>query len=270
MKKRLKYFLTLFPLITAITIWKIPAQQVFPQIDKIIPPSPTAAGLGKFGEIPVGTYTGTPQIQVPLYTVPGKKLSLPITLSYHASGIKADDIAGWVGLGWSLHAGGSIIRTVAGLPDDEPGGYLYVTAHQFPEPQSEPYAGLQPLQFDDEFDKYNYLYQLANGHIDGDPDIYSFQFAGHSGRFIIDKNFKVSVVPHQNLKVTITRNTAGNIDSWEIRDESGNIYQFGDTDDYREYTDVLNEHGNMESRHVSAWHLSKMESPNQEDEYRFS
>jgi len=270
MKKRLKIFLTFFPLIVAVSFREIPAQQVFPQIDKIIPPSPTASGLGKFGKIPAGTYTGIPQIQIPLYTVPGKKLSLPITLSYHASGIKVDDIASWVGLGWSFHAGGSIIRTVVGLPDDEPGGYLYVTTHQFPEAQSEPYAGLQPLQFDDEFDKYNYLYQLANGHIDGDPDIYSFHFGGYSGRFFIDKNFKVRVVPHQNLKVTITRNTAGNIDSWEIIDENGNLFRFGDNDDYREYNFVLSDHGNIVSKHVSAWHLSKMESPNQEDEYRFS
>ncbi|MGC9470815.1 MAG: BACON domain-containing protein [Bacteroidales bacterium] len=270
MKKRLKYFLPLVFLTGALTIWKIPAQQVFPQIDKIVPPSPTASGLGKFGEIPVGTYTGTPQIQVPLYTVPGKKVPLPITLSYHASGIKVDEIAGWVGLGWSLQAGGTIVRTVVGMPDDVPGGYLYVTSHQFPEAQSEPYAGLQPLQFDTEFDKYNYLDQLATGHIDGDPDVYSFHFAGHSGRFILDKNFKVRVVPHQNLKVTINRNTAGNIDSWKILDENGNLYRFGEREDCMEYNLILNDHGNIESKHISAWHLSTMASPNQEDEYHFS
>ncbi len=81
-------------------------------------PSPTAASLGKFGDIPVNLYTGTPNIEIPLYTVHGRTLQLPITLRYHASGIKVEEIAGWVGLGWALDAGGVITRTVKGLPDD--------------------------------------------------------------------------------------------------------------------------------------------------------
>ena len=62
-------------------------------------PSPTAASLGKFGDIPVSLYTGTPNINIPLYEVRGRVLSLPITLSYQASGIKVDEIPGWVGMG---------------------------------------------------------------------------------------------------------------------------------------------------------------------------
>lgn len=32
-------------------------------------PSPEVANLGTFGSIPVGLYTGTPNISVPLYTI---------------------------------------------------------------------------------------------------------------------------------------------------------------------------------------------------------
>ena len=71
-------------------------------------PSPTAAELGKYGDIPVSLYTGVPKIEVPVYTVETPKLSLPISLSYHASGIRVGQEASVVGLGWSLNAGGVI------------------------------------------------------------------------------------------------------------------------------------------------------------------
>ncbi len=61
-------------------------------ISKIIPPSPTAASLGKYGDIPVSMYTGTPNIDIPLHTLKCGELSLPISLSYHASGVKVDKI----------------------------------------------------------------------------------------------------------------------------------------------------------------------------------
>jgi len=39
------------------------------QQQKILPPSPDAAALGKYGNIPVSTYTGVPNIEVPVYTI---------------------------------------------------------------------------------------------------------------------------------------------------------------------------------------------------------
>src|SRR5688572_22137485 len=84
------------------------------QAPKIVPPSPDAASLGKYGEMPVDKSTGVPQISVPLCEIKTPRFTLPITLSYHASGIKVDEVASWVGTGWSLNAGGVITRTVIG------------------------------------------------------------------------------------------------------------------------------------------------------------
>src|SRR5438445_13847931 len=53
---------------------------------------------------------------IPLLEVPGPSGGYPIALSYH-SGIKHDQEATWVGLGWSLNAG-AINRQVRGIPDD--------------------------------------------------------------------------------------------------------------------------------------------------------
>ena len=60
---------------------------------QIIPPSPSAAALGKYGDIPVSLYIGVPNISIPIYTVVGNGISLPINLSYHASELKVEEIA---------------------------------------------------------------------------------------------------------------------------------------------------------------------------------
>ena len=73
------------------------------------PQSPNAAALGRFGEYPVSTYTGVPSIGVPIYEVKAGSVSVPVSLNYHAAGVKITDVSSWVGLGWSLSAGGSEI-----------------------------------------------------------------------------------------------------------------------------------------------------------------
>jgi hypothetical protein len=85
--------------------------------NEIIPQSPEVAGLGKFGDIPVGEYTGTPNISIPIYVVKEGNLQLPISLSYHASGIQVSQEATWVGLGWNLIAGGNIAYVPVGGND---------------------------------------------------------------------------------------------------------------------------------------------------------
>ena len=76
--------------------------------------TPNAAELGKYGKIPVSYFNGLPSISVPITELKAKGFTLPISLSYHASGIKPDQHPGWVGMGWSLHAGGCINRIING------------------------------------------------------------------------------------------------------------------------------------------------------------
>ena len=82
------------------------AQDTTNTIGKVSIASPTAASLGKYGDFPVSYNTGLPQISIPIYTVKAGSLSLPISLSYHASGLKVQEQASWVGAGWALNAGG--------------------------------------------------------------------------------------------------------------------------------------------------------------------
>ncbi|WP_131694715.1 hypothetical protein [Dyadobacter tibetensis] len=68
-------------------------------------PGPTASSLGKFGDIPVSYYTGVPSVNIPIYTVTDGPISLPVSLSYHASGLKVGELASWAGFGFSVQAG---------------------------------------------------------------------------------------------------------------------------------------------------------------------
>lgn len=131
-------------------------------------PSPTAASLGEFGEIPVNLYTGKPNITIPIYEVKGRNLSVAISLSYDASGIKVEEIAGWVGLGWGLNAGGVITRTVRGLPDEVNDGLsqgYYYSGHLL---QGNNWS--TPRQ--------TYLDSVDKEFYDSLPDLFFFNFAG--------------------------------------------------------------------------------------------
>ena len=83
----------------------------------IIPRSPEAASLGRYGEIPVGEYTGAADISIPLHVVKGGKLSFPISLSYNSTGIRVAQEATWVGLGWDISAVAGITYAPVGGND---------------------------------------------------------------------------------------------------------------------------------------------------------
>ena len=61
-------------------------------------PSANAASLGKYGDIPVSYNSGVPNVGIPITTIQDGPLSLPISLSYHAGGVRVGELASWVGL----------------------------------------------------------------------------------------------------------------------------------------------------------------------------
>ena|SRR5450432_1323150 len=119
-----KWILTILTIFCFLTSFAQLQQDI--QTPKIVPPSPDAAALGKYGQIPVDKSTGIPDISVPLYEIKTPRFSLPISLSYHASGIKLDEISSWTGCGWVLNAGGVISRSIVGFPDDGVYGILNI------------------------------------------------------------------------------------------------------------------------------------------------
>lgn len=81
------------------------------------PASPNTATLGRYFDVPVDMSTGVASFSIPLLTIKTGDASLPISLNYHGGGIKVNDPASWVGLGWSLNCGGIINKQINGLDD---------------------------------------------------------------------------------------------------------------------------------------------------------
>ena len=67
----------------------------------------------------VNPFNGSLNYAVPLLSVPNVRGNpMPINMSYGGNGIGVMQPASEVGLGWGLSAGGSIIRSTSGIPDD--------------------------------------------------------------------------------------------------------------------------------------------------------
>ncbi len=93
------------------------AEAVKSYTPKNIQSSPEASAFQSIAHTPVGHFTGKANISFPVGTAEGKSISLPVSIAYDASGIKVEQEATQVGLGWSLNAGGMITRQVNARDD---------------------------------------------------------------------------------------------------------------------------------------------------------
>ncbi len=186
-------------------------------LPKVIPPSPEASALGKFGETPVSLYTGVPEINIPIYSIAfASGFALPISLSYHAGGNRVDEIASNVGLGWSLNAGGVITCTVNDNPD-------LGSTYEVPEPGT-----FTPSYSGDQNSDYVWANRMLGGigsatGKDLQPDEFYYNFFSQAGKFVLDVNRKAHTIPHQKLDINYK---SGGF--FEVIDEVGNKYVFAD------------------------------------------
>ena len=196
------------------------------ELPEVIPPAPTAAALGKYGDVPVSQYTGIPNISIPLYNIQSRDISLPISLSYHAGGIKVEEEASWVGLGWSLNAGGVITRSIRGLDDFRTNGYP-VDPDAFPPSDSKNnYDGSG--YYDSFFDG------LCIGEEDGEPDLFFFNFGNYSGKFVLLRsstpgNYDVQLLSQDRILIEVLPYVAQGDEvpySWRITTPDGFEYVF--------------------------------------------
>jgi hypothetical protein len=68
--------------------------------------------------ISVDMFRGTLNCSIPIYEIKGREMNFPISINYTANGIKVNEVASGVGLGWNLNVGGGITRIINAVPDN--------------------------------------------------------------------------------------------------------------------------------------------------------
>jgi YD repeat-containing protein len=176
-------------------------------------PSPNASSMGTYGTIPVSYFTGTPNIEVPIYKIVEDNITIPISLSYHTANVKVNAHPGWVGLGWTLNAGGVITRKVNEVPDE--------FSYKYAENEDRGYywhpGRLDNEEWSDTDNLNRYMYTLVTTGEEVCSDDFSFNFLGYSGKFYLDPKGKWQVISEHDIKV--------------VFDEENDMAKPGDIDD---------------------------------------
>lgn len=223
----------------------------------VIPPAPEAASLGQYGNIPVSLYNGRINLSVPIYELKGKEMTLPISLSYNSGGFKVSEDPGWMGLGWTLNAGGVITRSANGRPDECTN--YYDKSQQIIAAA----VGLNPRQ------KQDFLEDISKGYIETQPDSYFYNFGSLSGKFHINSASQIVMVDYKPVTIQFS-NLCVNESTITVTGPDGITYKFND----REVTDMMYDDENLTSTldhyiYTSSWYLTEMISANAIDTFRF-
>ncbi len=248
----------------------VSAQDILP-----VPPSPQAAQFMRYGDIPVGHTTGVPEIEIPIYTISTGIIDIPISISYHASGFKVNDVASPVGLGWVLNANGWMIsRSVEGIPDHYYEEYRLDSDNTIrtPEDLEKVKRGdkdkiIDSTDFSEPINaKEWHTYFIKNGDwplCDVRSDRYFYSLPGHMGsaQYSADNmDIGLQTIPYEPLVFKYDTDK----EIYTITDTKGIIYSF-----------TQKEHNKPDgvegySDHISGWYLTKIQFPGLADEVSFS
>lgn len=219
-----------------------------------VAPSPSAMSTINFsnsGDL----YRGQISEVVPIYTVEAENgYQLPVQLIYQTRGIKVDDVASSVGLGWDLLAGGAITRVMKDEPDDQSSFVNTPNA-----------TSVRHSEYD----------ELAGK--DYQKDIFYFSFPGGGGSFVHSgNNMQLSNangytsfygLPYTDIKIKFFR-TSSTDSYWELTDTKGVVYRFGNSVQARELTTTRTQEvgqlpkNNADFTYISTWYLERIIFPN--------
>lgn len=153
----------------------------------------------------VDTYRGVANYTVPLYVYEGREMNFPISVNYATSGVRVDQVAGCVGLGWNLFAGGSINRIVNKNPD----GFTILP------------GGIAPTT-SSECQEFNLFECFEDPH----KDFYKINTVGLEETLQCIK-WQNTAVPMENERIIVDWNVIDYDPEIKITSEDGTVYIFG-------------------------------------------
>ncbi|WP_447642602.1 MULTISPECIES: DUF5977 domain-containing protein [Chitinophagaceae] len=251
-------------------------------LPKVIDPSPQSQAFTRYGDYPMASYTGLTDISVPLHTIKGRKLSLPITMGFHASGRLANEMNGVLGIRWTLNCGGLVTRTMKGLPDEWNGLTPFDAAPYVNSANGAPFDVLYSACPDGKLNNVTFnpnTYQLIPTY-DSEFDIFDYALPnGKQGHFVL-KNQNGTKVPMTFpydpvlIEYVTDQPSFGYIGHVKITDDDGTRYIFGGTGtptgNAVETTSECDILGGRLNYVPTAWYLTKIVSADGTDSITFS
>lgn len=222
-------------------------------LPNIVPPSIESLNFSKYGDITTGLFTGTPNIQVPLFEYKTKNLTIPFGLNYTSNGIKVDDINSKVGLGWIFNEPGVINRIIRDNEDD--------LLNDYP---------MNHLDFTT-INRYNAITNQyfnffgESPELDTERDLFNFNFQGYSGKFYFDINNNVIKLDDSDLRIEVINTIGEPIYTFLVTTGTGVKYFFQSLEETMLRT-TGNGHAEPSTSYTS-WYLTKIVQPDNEEIY---
>lgn len=263
-------------------------------IKKYTMSAPDIYNFEKYSLSTVNNYVGKPQISVPIYTIKTGNIEYPVDLAYDAGGIKVDQIASNVGLGWNLTST-ILTRTINQDNDFDNTGCLSLQTDSNTYSLADQDADYNARSDYHSKGKMGYFLQkqlnakISSRHtqVDFIPDVYHFYTNGFSTDFFfLDENTPVEINPKGTIiqalkskqRFPTGRTTGGGTLEYTlltqdfftiiITTSQGIKYTFSDcnlasnqkiSSTFQSAIDLINVH---EPAQISSWNITKIDDLN--------
>lgn len=235
--RSLLLFFSLFFFLQLLNAQEDPEPRNFPSSKLVekVPASPGVANLGQYGEQYINKYNGSANINLNIYSItdPVGEFSFDLNLSYNTSGVKVQDEASWVGLGWSFFEDIIITREINGFDDLR--NYQNNTGSELDAESigwifSPTFLKFDGSKIDISEEDLSYLeekYRLQQP-IDTEPDLFTVRLPDISLQFFLPKINQGGGI----LEADIINNNAHKVfydlsnETFEVIDDKGNVFIF--------------------------------------------
>lgn len=222
------------------------------------PASPEASAMTKYSDVTINEFTGMVSKTIPLYSYKAGNLELPISLNYTGAGVRVDDLPTWVGINWTLNAGGVITRSVRDIADE-----VAVTRVFFSDSDVINYNSTIDGTTNGAFLRS----VISNNQVDSEVDIFQYSFSGYSGSFYIDNDWNAKLLKSDSpIKIdVISRSNLYHNKTILITTPDGVVYTFGGSTATEETSRRSIINGTMESQNTvegtTAFYLKSIKHP---------
>lgn len=194
-------------------------------------------------------YDGSANISIPFYKTTIDGIPFSVTANYNTKGIRVDQVASRIGLGWDLTTGPVITREVHGLADE-----VYVPKYDCGGTMFDAYTGVW-------YSNTANTQSSNPSKADGELDKFTLYLNGRNIEFYFSRSGQLFTIPKSNIQINrildddtigtvgaplpYVSTVYGNISTvlpvnlkFRITDEAGNKYYFRRGDIHQEYIEL--------------------------------